>query len=145
MHTVPVKCFVLIRVYPIFTHNSDVIMSATTSQITGVSIFAQPFVEAQVKDNIKAPYHWTLWGESTGDLMTSWCADQVSLTSTVPISVPVQQPWWHWGIHHIGHLRKMKWPKQNVCIFNEIHRRRWPTSGSTKPVSKRWCVFKQNR
>ena len=28
-------------------------MSAMTSQISGVSIFAQPFVQAQVKDNIK--------------------------------------------------------------------------------------------
>ena len=29
--------------------------------------FAQPFVQAQIKENIKAPRHWPLWGEFTGD------------------------------------------------------------------------------
>ena len=35
-------------------------MNAMASQITGVSI-------AQIKENIKAPRHWLLWGESTID------------------------------------------------------------------------------
>ena len=26
--------------------------------------FAQPFVQVLIKENIKAPWHWTLWGES---------------------------------------------------------------------------------
>ena len=30
-------------------------------------LFAQPFVQAQIKENIKALRHWPLWGESTGD------------------------------------------------------------------------------
>ena len=30
-------------------------------------LFNQPFVKAQVKNNIKAPRHWPLWGEFTGD------------------------------------------------------------------------------
>ena len=46
-------------------HYIDVIMNAMTSQITG--LFAQPFVQTQIKENIKAPRHWPLWGESTGD------------------------------------------------------------------------------
>ena len=29
-------------------------------------LFAQPFVQAQIKENIKAPRHWPLWGESIG-------------------------------------------------------------------------------
>ena len=29
-------------------------------------LFTQPFVEAQIKENIKAPRHWPLWGESIG-------------------------------------------------------------------------------
>ena len=37
---------------------SDVIMSAMASQINGVS-----FVQAQIKENIKAPRHWALWGD----------------------------------------------------------------------------------
>ena len=30
-------------------------------------LFAQLFVEAQIKENFKAPRHWPLWEESTGD------------------------------------------------------------------------------
>ena len=30
-------------------------------------LFAQPFVQAQIKENIKAPRHWPLWGEPTDD------------------------------------------------------------------------------
>ena len=32
----------------------------------GGGLFAQPFVQAQIKENIKFPRHWPLWGESTG-------------------------------------------------------------------------------
>ena len=42
-------------------------MGAMVSQITGVSIFTQPFVQAQIQENINAPRHWPLWGEFTGD------------------------------------------------------------------------------
>ena len=55
------------------------------------SVFTQPFIQAQIKEDIKAPCHWPLCGEFTGDrsipctkgqergkwfhLMTSsWCA-----------------------------------------------------------------------
>ena len=31
------------------------------------SLFAQLFVQAEIEENIKAPYHWPLWGESIGD------------------------------------------------------------------------------
>ena len=30
-------------------------------------MFTQPFIQAQIKENIKAPRHWPLWGEFTGD------------------------------------------------------------------------------
>ena len=30
-------------------------------------LFAHPFVQAQIKENFKAPHHWPLWGGSTGD------------------------------------------------------------------------------
>ena len=42
-------------------------MSAMASKITGVSIFSQPLIQAQIKENIKAPRHWPLWGEFAGD------------------------------------------------------------------------------
>ena len=48
------------------SHYSDVIMSAMTSRITGVSI-VYSFVQALIKENIKAPRHWPLFfGEFTG-------------------------------------------------------------------------------
>ena len=31
-------------------------------------LFTQSFIQAQIKDNIKAPRHWPLYGEFTGDL-----------------------------------------------------------------------------
>ena len=30
-------------------------------------MFAQPFVQAQIKEKIKTLCHWPIWGESTGD------------------------------------------------------------------------------
>ena len=43
-------------------------MSAMASQITDVSIVSLIVcIQAQFKENIKAPRQWHLWGESTGD------------------------------------------------------------------------------
>ena len=41
-------------------HYSGVIMRAMASEITGVSIVSR-FFQAQIKENIKAPRHWSLW------------------------------------------------------------------------------------
>ena len=30
-------------------------------------LFAEPFIQAQIKENIKTPRHRPLWGECTGD------------------------------------------------------------------------------
>ena len=30
-------------------------------------LFTLPFIQAQIKENIKAPRHWPLWGEITRD------------------------------------------------------------------------------
>ena len=49
------------------THYSDVIMGAMAYQITSLTIAYSPFIQAQIKENIKAPRHWPLWGEFTGD------------------------------------------------------------------------------
>ena len=45
-------------------HYSDVIMSATAPQITGIWIVYSTFVPTQIKEGIKAPRHWPLWGNS---------------------------------------------------------------------------------
>ena len=47
-------------------HYSDV-MSVMASQITGVSIACSSVCTGVDQGNIKAPRHWPLWGESTGD------------------------------------------------------------------------------
>ena len=41
-------------------------MSTMAFQISGVSIFVQPFVQSQIKEIIKAPRHWPLCGEFSG-------------------------------------------------------------------------------
>ena len=44
-------------------HYNDTITSAMASQITGVLTVYSTFVQAQIKENIKAPrYYWPLWG-----------------------------------------------------------------------------------
>ena len=48
------------------THCNDIIMGAVASQITSLTI-VYSFIQAQIKENIKAPRHWPLWGEFTGD------------------------------------------------------------------------------
>ena len=43
-------------------------MNAMASQITSLmKLFAQPFIRAQIKENINAPRHWSLWEEFSGD------------------------------------------------------------------------------
>ena len=66
-------CFIMMHsVFPIFKryyvrHYFDVIMDAIGSQITSLTLFIQPFNPTQIKENIKAPRHWPLCGEFTGD------------------------------------------------------------------------------
>ena len=49
-------------------HYNDLIMSATASQATGVSIVCLTVSSgARFKANIKVPRHWHFWGEFTDD------------------------------------------------------------------------------
>ena len=48
-------------------HYCDVIMGAMASQITSLTIVYSTFIQAQIKENIKAPRHSPLGGEFTGD------------------------------------------------------------------------------
>ena len=58
-------------------------------------LFTQPFVQAQIQENIKAPHHWLLRGEFTGDRWISRTEDQWSrkcfhlMASSVPC-IPCQ-------------------------------------------------------
>ena len=40
-------------------------------------LFAQPFIQVQIKENIKDPCYRSLWGESTGDLWIPLTKDQL--------------------------------------------------------------------
>ena len=48
-------------------HHSDVIMVRWHLKSPASRLFTQPFVDAQIIENIKALPHWPLWGEFTGD------------------------------------------------------------------------------
>ena len=48
-------------------HYSDFIMSAMASKLPASLLFTQPFIQAEIKENIKAPRHWPLCREFTGD------------------------------------------------------------------------------
>ena len=49
-------------------HYSDIIMNTRWHLKSPVSrLFTQPFTRAHIKENIKAPGHWPLCGEFTGD------------------------------------------------------------------------------
>ena len=48
-------------------HYNDVIMSVMASQITSLTIVYQRFIQAQIIENTKAPRHWPLWREFTGE------------------------------------------------------------------------------
>ena len=78
-------------------HYGDVIMSTMASQITSPRLFAQQLIQAQIKENIKAPRHWPLWGV-TGE----FAAQRTSNAENASI-------WWR---HH-GFARSCILPK--VC------------------------------
>ena len=52
---------------PSLPHYNDVIMGTIASPITSLTIVYSTFVQMQIKENIKAPRHWPLCGEFTGD------------------------------------------------------------------------------
>ena len=49
--------------WPCTRHHSDVIKSTMRLKSPVSRLFAQPFVQAQIIENIKSPRHWPLWGE----------------------------------------------------------------------------------
>ena len=50
----------------VYTHYIDIIMGAMASRNTSLTIVYSIVYSAQIKENIKAPRHWPLWGEFTG-------------------------------------------------------------------------------
>ena len=52
-------------------------MGANASQITSLTMLTQLFIQSQIKENIKAPRHWPLLGEFSGDW---WIPDKGPVT-----------------------------------------------------------------
>ena len=52
-------------------------------------MFTQPFVRAQIIENIKAPRHWSLWGEFTGEryILNVAAAVQTMQAPTAPAAI----------------------------------------------------------
>ena len=51
-------------------HYFDIIMSTMVSQIASLAIVYSTVIQAQIKEIIKAPRQWPLWGEFTDDRWT---------------------------------------------------------------------------
>ena len=82
------------------------------SQLPAFRLFPQPLVQAQIKENIKAPRHWPLCGEFTGD---RWIpAQRTSNAENVAI-------WWR---HHetTGNMMShSRWHKIVLSPFQITH------------------------
>ena len=50
-----------------FAHYSDVKWAQWRLKSPASRLFVRPYVQEQIKENIKAQGHWPLWGKSTGD------------------------------------------------------------------------------
>ena len=73
----------------------DVVMGTVASQITSlIPLFTQPFIQAQIKENIKAPRHWTLCGEFTGT--GEFPAQRSSYAENISM-------WWRHHGFHVSH------------------------------------------
>ena len=77
----------------ITAHYSDVMMGAMASQITSLGLLIQPFIQVQIKQNIKVLHHWPLCGEFTGD---RWIPAQMASNAENVYT------WWR---HHIWLVR----------------------------------------
>ena len=79
---------------------------AMAPQITGVSIVCSTVFQAHIIENIKAPRHWPLWGESTGGFPSQRArnAENVSI-------------WWR---HYVQ--RKCRWPDASHASAMKVMR-----------------------
>ena len=51
----------------VYTHHCDVIMGTVSSKIISIAIVYSTFIQTQIKENIKAPRHFTDLFPGTGD------------------------------------------------------------------------------
>ena len=98
-------------------HCSDVIvgMMATRLKSPVSRVFAQPFVQLQIKENIKVPRHWPLWGESTNGWIPLTMIDDVIKWKHFPRDGPFVR-----GIHRssVNSPHKGQW--RGALMFSLI-------------------------
>ena len=105
--------------------------------------FAQPFIQVQIKENIKVPRHWPLWVGSTGDQwipVTNWRVGNAGNCSI----------WWR---HHVSFWDVLYWMLCIIYTHNTIHRCHFPAtftqlgksmyliSKNIKTMSVSWLTF----
>ena len=76
-------------------------------------LFTQPFIQAQIKGNIKAPRHWLLCGEFTGT--GEFPAQRASYAENVSI-------WWR---HHGPRYIESLWYNADACIVRTWMDMQW--------------------
>ena len=100
-------------------HYSDVIMGWLRLKSPASRLWTQPFIQAQIKENIIAPRHWPLCGESTGD---RWIpAERASNTENVSM-------WWR---HHVDTYYHGAVQQSMYTLHNIIERRNKRSLGNT--------------
>ena len=80
------------------------------SQSTSVS--TELFVQTQIKENIKAPHHWPLWGELIGARFREWFL-------IIPFLVPLWHFWAKTSKVTLKHYRKRHWVQ--FAIISNLH------------------------
>ena len=86
-------------------HYNNIIMSMMASPITSLTIVYSTFIQAQIKENIKAPRHWSLWNlPGTGEFPTQMasCAEMFPFDDVIMYSGQSGH-----GIHIEIHVRSM--------------------------------------
>ena len=75
-------------------HYNDVIMGTRRLKSPASSLFTQPFIRAQIKENIKAPRHRPLCGEFTGG---RWIPRAGEIPAQMASNAKNASIWWR---HH---------------------------------------------
>ena len=92
---------------------SDVIISAMASQITGVSIVYSTACSNTDKENIKAPFHWPLWGEFTG---VRWIPRTKAVTRKMfPFDDIIMNAFHIWPFKHNQSIWLLQWWQIHYC------------------------------
>ena len=103
-------------------------------------LFTQPFIQAQMKENIKYPRHWPLWGKFTGDRWIS--RTKASNVGNVSIR------WRHYVIARISNTGNCISDHNDVITWKHFPRywpfvrgiHRWPVP-TRRASSAELCFF----